>query len=139
MNFFASMKEKWNAFHEKNSHVLDTTGSVFGKIGSVIKQIFVWIYKLRKVILALPVIYLSVRIAMTNFSRLPDMVGLELLSNGEYARMVSRDFAVFVPLGLTSACLVLMALSRRTVYPWLISLFTLVVPYLIYLTNIYPA
>ncbi len=139
MNFFESFKEKWNVFHEKNSRVLDTTGSVFGKIGYVIKQIFVWIYKLRKVFLALPVVILSVKIAMVNFARLPDMVGLELLSNGEYARMVSREFAVFVPLGLTAGCLVLMALSRKTIYPWLISLFTLVVPYLVYLTNIYPA
>ncbi len=139
MNFAAVIKEKWNAFYEKNSRVLDTVSGVLKKIGHIIKLLFVWIYKLRKVFLALPVVIVSIKIAMVNYARLPDMVGLELLSNGEYARMVSREVAVYVPLAVTGICLVLMGISRKTIYPWLISIFTLILPYLIYFTNVYPA
>lgn len=139
MNFAAVIKEKWNAFYEKNSRVLDIVSGVLKKIGHIIKLVFVWIYKLRKVFLALPVVIVSIKIAMVNYARLPDMVGLELLSNGEYARMVSREVAVYVPLAVTGICLVLMGISRKTIYPWLISIFTLVLPYLIYFTNVYPA
>jgi len=33
----------------------------------------------------------------------------------------------------------MMWLSRRTIYPWIISIFTLVLPILIWITNVFPA
>ena len=38
-----------------------------------------------------------------------------------------------------AACLLLMFLSRRVVYPWLVSIFSLALPLLIYITNVFPA
>jgi hypothetical protein len=42
------------------------------------------------------------------------------------------------PLGVTAACLLLMFCSRRTLYPWLISIMSLLLPMLILLLNNYP-
>ena len=113
--------------------------SVIRKIGHVISQIFRWVYRLRRFLLAIPVVIAALRIANLNMERLPEMVGLNLQSTGEFAQMVTREYAVYGPLGVTMLCLLLMFFTRKVFYPWLISIFTLVLPYLIYLTNIYPA
>ena len=36
-------------------------------------------------------------------------------------------------------CLLMMLISRRTIYPWLISLFSLILPFALLITNIFPA
>ena len=110
---------------------------VCGRIGEVIGQICRWIYRLRKLIMAIPVIYLAIRSAVANMERLPEYVGLNLQSSGEFAMMVTRGYAVFGPLCVTAFCLLLMFCSRKTLFPWIISIFTLALPYLIYLTNLY--
>ena len=115
----------------------EKTKSVCDKIGSVIGSICSWIYKLRKLIMAAPVVYLAIRIAIANSNRLPEAVGMNLQSSGEFAMMVTRNYAVFGPLLVTGFCLLLMFCSRKTLFPWIISIFSLVLPYLIYLTNIY--
>ena len=86
--------------------------------------------------MAIPVVYLTFQIASLNMERLPEAVGLNLQSNGEFALMVTREYAVYGPLGLTGFCL-LMFFSRKTLFPWVISIFTLVLPYLLYFTNLY--
>lgn len=116
---------------------IEKTKSVCGKIGSVIGSICSWIYKLRKLIMAAPVVYLAIRIAVANNSRLPEAVGMNLQSNGEFAMMVTREYAIYGPLLVTGFCLLLMFCSRKTLFPWIISIFSLVLPYLVYLTNIY--
>ena len=79
----------------------EKTKSVCDKIGSVIGSICSWIYKLRKLIMAAPVVYLAIRIAIANSNRLPEAVGMNLQSNGEFAMMVTRNYAVFGPLLVT--------------------------------------
>ncbi len=116
----------------------EKTKSVCDKVGSVIGSICSWIYKLRKLIMAAPVVYLAIRIAIANSNRLPEAVGMNLQSSGEFAMMVTRNYAVFGPLLVTGFCLLLMFCSRKTLFPWIISIFSLVLPYLIYLTNLYP-
>ena len=116
----------------------EKTKSVCDKVGSVIGSICSWIYKLRKLIMAAPVVYLAIRIAIANSTRLPEAVGMNLQSSGEFAMMVTRNYAVFGPLLVTGFCLLLMFCSRKTLFPWIISIFSLVLPYLIYLTNLYP-
>ena len=111
---------------------------VFRKIGDFIGLICHWIYKLRKILMAVPVIWVAIRFAILNASRLPENVGLNLQATGEYAVTVTRDYAVWGPFGVTLFCLLLMFCSRKATYPWIISIFTLVLPWLIYLTNIYP-
>ena len=97
-----------------------------------------WIYRLRKLFMAIPVVYMAIRIAVKNMEQLPEHVGLNLQSNGEFAMTVTRSYAVFGPLCVTAFCLLLMFCSRKTLFPWIISIFTLVLPILIWLTNVFP-
>jgi hypothetical protein len=61
------------------------------------------------------------------------------MANGQFARLVEKEVAVYGPMGVTAVCLLLMVCSRRALYPWLISVFTLVLPVLILITNIFPS
>ena len=115
-------------FAEKFWHVLHVIGAVFTGICK-------WIYRLRGILMAVPVALAALRLAAWNMARLPEEVGINLLANGEYQYLISRGLAVMAPLVLTGGCLVLMLLSRKTVYPWIISIFTLVLPLLIWVTN----
>jgi len=85
------------------------------------------------------VVYGALRVAEYANENLPDQVGLNLLENGEYAYTVTKEIAVLGPLAVTAACLLLMFCSRKTMYPWLICMFSLVLPFLIILTNVFPA
>ena len=124
-------------FLEKTKTIWGKISAVFKKIEEVIGVICGCIFKLRKIFMAIPVVYLAIQIAQQNLERLPEAVGLNFQSTGEFAVMVTREYAVYGPLGVTAFCLLLMFFSRKTLYPWVISIFTLVLPYLIYFTNIY--
>ena len=126
-------------FKERFSNIMGSTAVVLKKIGHVLHLIGSWIFRLRKIILAVPVVYLAVSLAINNLSQLPEQVGLNLQATGEFAMTVSRGAAVMGPLGITAACLLLMFCSRKTLYPWVISLFTLVLPVLLLCMNNYPA
>lgn len=126
-----------NTFVQKIKDAWSKVSPVFNKIEEVITVICRCIFKLRKLFMAIPVVYLAIQIASKNMERLPEAVGLNLQSTGEFALMVTREYAVYGPLGITGFCLLLMFFSRKTLYPWLISIFTLVLPYLIYFTNLY--
>ena len=111
----------------------------FQKVWNVMRMIGNLIYRLRKVIMTIPVVYYAIVFGVYNAKYLPDRVGLVLQSNGEFAQTVSRGLAVMGPLGVTAACLLLMFCSRKAWYPWIISIFTLVIPVLLLITNMYPA
>lgn len=108
-------------------------------VNSLIDFIGMLLFRLRKLVLAAPVVYAAVRLAFYNRENLPEQVGINLQSSGEFAQTVARDMAVMGPLGLTAACLLLMFCSRKAMYPWAISVFTLALPILILVTNLYPA
>ena len=97
----------------------------------------VWIYRLRRFIMAAPVAVGAIMMAVINARRLPDMVGMDIQASGEFARMVSRQQAVLGPLGLTAFCLVLVCCSKKPLQPWLISAITLILPLLIWMMNNY--
>ena len=118
---------------------LEKTLNVLRKIGSVLKSIAKWVYRLRGFFMAIPVVLAALYLATKNMARLPDEVGINLLANGQYEYLISRGLAVMGPLVITGVCLVMMFLSRRTIYPWLISIFSLVLPWLIWITNVFPA
>ena len=109
------------------------------KTMAVLKVIGKWIYRLRGLLMAIPVAVAALYLAVQNMARLPEEVGMNLLANGQYEYLVSRGLAVLVPLVVTGVCLVMMFLSRRTIYPWIISIFSLVLPWLIWITNVFPA
>jgi hypothetical protein len=113
--------------------------SIISKINYVINLIGVWLFRLRKFVMAAPVVYYALKLAEYNRTHLPEQVGLNLQSTGEFAQMISRDMAVTGPLGLTLACLFLMFCSRKASYAWSISVFTLALPILLLISNLYPA
>ena len=105
----------------------------------VIKMTAKWAYQLRSVLLAIPVAVAAVALALRNMVSLPEEVGINLLATGEYQYLVGRGVAVMGPLAVTGVCLLLMFCSRRVLYPWLISLFSLILPVMVLLTNTYPS
>ena len=106
---------------------------------NICEEVGVYLFHFRKLLLCIPVVAASIYLARVNWTQLPDQVGLSLMSNGQYAQMVAKEVAVYSPMGVTAVCLLLMLCSRRALYPWLISVFTLVLPILILVTNIFPS
>jgi len=113
--------------------------AVVAKINSVINFIAVWLFRLRKFVMAAPVVYYALKLADYNRTNLPEQVGLNLQATGEFARMISREMAVTGPLALTIGCLFLMFCSRKATYAWAVSIFTLALPILLLISNLYPA
>ena len=111
---------------------------VIGKINRIINLIGLWLFRLRKFVLAAPVVYYALKLAEYNRTHLPEKVGINLQSTGEFAQYISRNMAVMGPLALTGGCLVLMFCSRKAMYSWAISVFTLALPLLLLLSNAYP-
>ncbi len=109
------------------------------KTNKTINLIGLWLYRLRKFVLAAPVVYYALKLASYNMEHLPESVGINLQSTGEFSMTIARSMAVMGPFGLTIACLLLMFCSRKAMYPWAISIFTLTLPVLLLLSNLYPA
>ena len=115
------------------------TKAVLKKISDVIDIILTVIYRLRKIFMAIPVVYFAIKLAQYNMEHLPSVVGINMQSNGIFTEMISRELAVMGPLAVTGACLLLMFFSRKALYSWAISIFTLVLPILLLISNRYPA
>lgn len=113
--------------------------AVIAKINRIINLIGVWLFHLRKFVLAAPVVYYALKLASYNNTHLPEQVGINLQATGEFAMTISRQMAVVGPLGVTIACLLLMFCSRKAMYSWAISIFTLTLPLLLLVSNTYPA
>ena len=127
---------------EKSEDSLPEDGysrSTFRKIWDVIRILCLAVYRLRSVFMAIPVILVALRLAAYNSEHLPLLVGLNLQTTGEFAKTISRQTAVTFPLFLTGGCLVLTFLSKKSLYPWLISIFSLAIPIMLLITNMYPA
>ena len=124
---------------ETNLSGFEKFKAVISKINHVINTIGVWLFRLRKFVMAAPVVYYALKLAAYNYEHLPEQVGINMQSTGEFAQYISRNFAVMGPLALTIACLLLMFCSRKAMYPWTISIFTLALPLVVLLSNVYPA
>ena len=102
-----------------------------------------WVYKLRGIFLCVPVAFAAIFLAFNNAFNLPEAVSLNIpyfTAEGIVIELVSfsRSVAVTVPLIITALCIVMVFLSKRVSYPWLISVFSLVLPLFIYFTTIFP-
>ena len=131
MSKFEDFKFKWNTFWEEKKPVMK-------KIGVVCKCVGKWIYRLRGLLLSIPVAVAAIKFAVDNDARLPASVGVSLQASGEFATMIAHDTAVWFPLWVTAFCILMTVLSRRVFYPWLIAVFSLVIPYLLWITNSIP-
>lgn len=128
-----SVLRAWERFTEKPW--VRKVAAFFKNVGFVLGLTGKWAYKLRSLVLSIPVFVCAGALAIRNASQLPEWVGINLLANGEYQWLVSRGVAVLAPLAVTVVCLLLMLCSKKALYPWLISVFSLVLPLVIWLTN----
>lgn len=131
--------ESQGAAVKTKSSGFGTFKAVVAKTNQVINFIGVWLYRLRKFAMAAPVVYYALKLAAYNTEHLPEQVGLNLQATGEFAVTIARSLAVSGPFCLTMACLFLMFCSKKAMYSWAISIFTLALPLLLLISNIYPA
>lgn len=139
MGFFENVSNGWKDLCQKTEPTRKAIAKGVGAVVKFVRVLWAYIYKLRGLFLYLPVAIVAIWLACKNLAELPETVGLVLQSTGEFSVMVGRGTAVFCPLLLTALCLLLVVCSKRTLYPWLISVFSLVLPILIQFINMYPA
>lgn len=117
---------------EKRRKGWEKVKRVFQIIGKVL-------YHSRKVFLTVPVVLAALKIYEIAKERLPENVGVFLQDDGVFKYMFPMNKALMYCFAATGICLLMMYCSRKTIYPWVISLFTLVLPLLLIITNMYPA
>ena len=151
MEFFRNFSETLRSIWEKCSPVFGAIGRVFRAIGRAVATLCKYIFKLRAIFMAIPVAVVAVVQSMINMERLPDTleyatIGIDFHATDTlfgpfvmHIEQLSRETAVMGPLFLTAACLLFTVFSKRTLFPWIISIFTLVIPVLLYLMTQYPA
>lgn len=150
MQWLDRMIEKWNRMIGKIRPYYQAISSVFRKIGKTFSTLFRYIYMLRTIIMAAPMAAAAVIIASISMRRLPDMVSTVgfTVDRGDpdalfgflsiYEQTIPRDTAVFGPLILTGISLLMMLLTKRALYPFLVTLFTLILPLFLWFYNTYP-
>lgn len=139
MSFFDKIKtEIGKLFLTKDSGKSDQAQE-----GNKFALICKWIYKLGSVFMAIPVAIAAILLAINNMARLPEQLGVCFPGfEGEKVVVklleIDKGTAVIVPVLITAVCLLLMFCSRRQVYPWLISIFSLVLPVFFLIISIFP-
>lgn len=131
--------EKWHALCKAAEPVLQALSRFFKKLWHVLTVIWAYVSKLYKLVLAAPVVYAAVVLAMQNMSRLPEQVGLNLQTDGTFALQMSRELAVLCPMAITALCLLMMFCSKRVLTPWVVSVVSLIIPVVIWIINVFPS
>ena len=139
MQFMDSFAQKWNALRTKLSPVMQKIGRFFRKVLDILALIWRYIVRFKRIIIAIPVAVGAVYLALWNMDRLPSKVGFGIQLDGTFDYMVAREIAVLGPIAVTALCLLLMFCSKRTLTPWLVSVFSLVLPILVWVINAFPS
>ena len=63
----------------------------YRKAKTIGKKAWPWIWQGRKILLAIPVVHLMLYFARLNWNVLPEQVGLNLQTTGEYAQYITRE------------------------------------------------
>lgn len=150
MKWMDDLIEKWYRFVDTISPVIDGTVHVFRSIGRTMRNLWKYIFWFRSVVLGAPLGVAACVQAARNVNRLPELVaytkfvvdaeapgalmGLFVMST-EY---ISRNLAVMIPLGLTGLCIVLMVLSKRMLFPFIIGVMTVLLTEAIYWLGLFP-
>ena len=103
------------------------------KVWFVLKLTAKWAYQLRSFVLSIPVFVCAAALAIRNAKLLP--AELTSVFVGENVYVLTRGVAVIVPLAVTCICIVLMLCSKKMLYPWLVSVLSLVLPWVIWLSS----
>ena len=139
MQFMDSFAQKWNTMRTKLSPVMQKIGRFFRKVLDILAMIWRYIVRFKRIIIAIPVAIGAVYLALWNMDRLPSKVGFGIQLDGTFDYMVAREIAVLGPIAVTALCLLLMFCSKRTLTPWLVSVFSLILPILIWVINAFPS
>ena len=123
----------WKQIEPKISNLMCS----FDRFSNKILDFWKIVEKFKKFVLAVPVGVAAVMLAVVNLFKLPALLGFGLQSNGEYYFEVIREIAVFGPLLLTFLCLLMVFLSKRTLTPWLVSVFSLLLPIVLFITTVF--
>lgn len=150
MQWLNTFMDKYYAFLDKARPVFSSIGSILKVVGSSVYKIGVYMYRLRSILLAAPVAAMALILAVQNMQRLPESVEITKLAYNPEAEhalfgflelttgFITRDMAVFGPAIITAVCLVMMMCSKRTLYPFIISVFSLCLPVVLYFFCTYP-
>ncbi len=128
-DFFQNIKAEYQQLMESKS------GKTLKDIGTVLRLTFQWAYKLRSLVLSIPVAVVALALAVRNLAQLPAQIKFSLLAS-EF--VISKGVAVCLPVAITAVCLCMMLLSKKMLYPWLISVFSLVLPVALWFTYLFP-
>ena len=82
----ATFADKWNGFMDKIRPGMQATGRVFSLIGN-------WIFRLRKVLLSVPVLVTAIYLAVQNMKLLPEQVGIMGFDNIRVLNSISPRLA----------------------------------------------
>ena len=139
MNFIDSFMVKWNDFTENVRPYISKVKEVTTPIAQKVSFVWKYIMKFKKLFLCVPIAVFALILALRNLFSLPALVGIILAANGEFSFEMLREIAVIVPLLVTGLCLLFVFMSKRTLTPWLISVFSLVLPIWILFINTFPS
>ena len=139
MKQLEQLTAKLSELRQKAAPYLEKAENGYQKAKDIWEKAKPWIWAGRKILLSIPVVWLMLYFARLNWNVLPEQVGLNLQTTGEYAQYISKQMAVYGPMGVTGGCLAMMFLSRKTVYPWMICMFSMLLPLLILISNIFPS
>ncbi len=150
MQWLNTFMDKFYAFIEKVRPIFAAIGRFSMALGHGFYKIGLYMYRLRSLLLAAPVAAVALILAMDNMERLAETIEVTKITyNPEAAdalfgflelgtTTITRDAAVYGPAMITAACLVMMICSKRTLYPFLISVFSLCLPLVIWFFSVYP-
>ena len=65
--------------------------TVIQKINQYINLLGTVLFRLRKLVLAAPVVYYALKLATYNMEHLPEQVGINLQSSGEFSMTIARS------------------------------------------------
>ena len=116
-----------NVLNESGKNPYDPEKSA----GENIKSVLRWAFRLRGVALSLPVAVIAVLLAVNNTAVLP---GPLEIGAGQNVITLSKSVLIMGPLALTALSILMTLFSKRVVYPWLISAFTLLLPVVLWFT-----
>ena len=85
----------------KKEPVGNSFAAGYNKFKQIMGKIIMTLYHLRKVVMAVPVAYVALRMAAYNMSDLPEQVGVHVQNTGVIDKKISRYAAVIGPRGIT--------------------------------------
>ena len=95
------------------------------------KTVLHWTFRLRSVMLSLPVAVIAIVLAVSNAGKLPGPLSI---GAGQNIITISKSVLIMGPLALTALSILMTLISKRVAYPWIISLFTLLLPLVLMFT-----